>query len=307
LEEKFWDEAKGVGNREAFEAYLTTYPRGRYVSLAKATIARLNVAGAQVTSASNPAPIRPQPPLQTASIAPQPGTVFKDCDECPEMVTIPAGNFLMGSKGDPFSSDPPNEREQPQHSVSIRSFAIGKFEVTQEQWYSVMGTMPSNFKGRTLPVERVSWPDAQAFVQKLSAKTGKAYRLPTEAEWEYAARAGSQTNYFFGDDPAQLGRYAWFTSNSKNSTQPVGEKLPNAFGLYDMLGNVWEWTEDCGNDNYNSAPTDGSAWTRGDCSRRVLRGGSWNFSPQDLRAAIRGWDSATVRGNYSGFRVARTN
>jgi formylglycine-generating enzyme required for sulfatase activity len=223
------------------------------------------------------------------------------------MVVIPAGNFLMGSKSDPFSSSAPFADEQPQHSVYLRSFALGKFEVTQEQWYAVMGTMPSHFKGRTLPVEQVSWDDAQTFVQKLSAKTGKTYRLPTEAEWEYAARAGSQTNYFFGDDQSQLGRYAWFGSNSRNSTQPVGEKLPNAFGLYDMLGNVWEWTEDCWNKNYNRAPNDGSAWTRGDCSQRVVRGGSWFNNPQNLRAAYRVRNTTSNRNNGDGFRVARTN
>jgi formylglycine-generating enzyme required for sulfatase activity len=310
LEEKFWDEAKGVGNREAFEAYLSTYPKGRYVSLAKATIARLNVAGAQVASGSNPAPIRPQPPLQTASIAPQPGTVFKDCDDCPEMVTIPAGNFLMGSKGDPFSSDPPNASEQPQHSVSIRSFALGKFEVTQEQWYAVMGTMPSKFKGRTLPVEQVSWEDAQVFVQKLSANTGKKYRLPTEAEWEYAARAGSQTNDYFFDYQTkfarqiQLGLYAWFANNS-STTKPIGQKLPNAFGLHDMQGNVWEWTQDCWNENYNSAPNNGSAWTRGDCSNRVMRGGGWRGDPTFWDVAFRSKDTVTHRNVMVGFRVAR--
>jgi formylglycine-generating enzyme required for sulfatase activity len=307
LEEKFWDEAKGVGNREAFEAYLSTYPKGRYVSLAKAAIAHLTAAGTQVANTSNSAPVRPQPAPQVAAIAPQTGTVFKDCDDCPEMVAIPAGTFLMGTKSDPFSSNPPHANEQPQHSVSIRPFALGKVEVTQEQWYAVMGTMPSRFKGRTLPVEQVSWVDAQTFVQKLSAKTGKIYRLPTEAEWEYAARAGSQTNYFFGGDQTQLGRYAWFTSNSRNSTQPVGEKLPNAFGLYDMLGNVWEWTEDCWNENYNSAPTDGSAWTRGDCSQRVVRGGSWFNNPQVLRAADRTIFTTTFRMDHIGFRVARTN
>jgi formylglycine-generating enzyme required for sulfatase activity len=309
-EEKFWDEAKAVGNREAFEAYLSTYPKGRYVSLAKATIARLNVAGAQVASGSNPAPIRPQPPLQTASIAPQPGTVFKDCDDCPEMVTIPAGNFLMGSKGDPFSSDPPNASEQPQHSVSIRSFALGKFEVTQEQWYAVMGTMPSKFKGRTLPVEQVSWEDAQVFVQKLSANTGKKYRLPTEAEWEYAARAGSQTNDYFFDYQTkfarqiQLGLYAWFANNS-STTKPIGQKLPNAFGLHDMQGNVWEWTQDCWNENYNSAPNNGSAWTRGDCSNRVMRGGGWRGDPTFWDVAFRSKDTVTHRNVMVGFRVAR--
>ena len=213
----------------------------------------------------------------------------------------------MGSKADPFASSQPSADEQPQHQVSIKSFSMGKYEVTQEQWYAVMGNLPSNFKGRTLPVEQVSWDDAQAFVRKLSEKTGKNYRLPSEAEWEYAARAGSQTNFYFGDSENELGRYAWFGSNSGNTTHPVGEKLPNAFGLYDMLGNVWEWTADCWNRNYNGAPNDGGAWASGDCGRRVLRGGAWGSDPQSLRSAYRNNNYPTFRNSNSGFRLARTD
>jgi formylglycine-generating enzyme required for sulfatase activity len=231
---------------------------------------------------------------------------FKDCPDCPEMVVIPAGAFMMGSKPDPFALIQPPSNAQPQRSVSIRSFSIGKFEVTQEQWYALMGTLPSNFKGRTLPVEQISWTDAQEFVQKLSQKTGKQYRLPTEAEWEYAARAGSQTAYYFGDNVSQLGRYALFGENSARQTQPVGGKLPNIFGLHDIHGNVWEWTQDCWNENFVGAPTDGSAWTSGDCSQRVLRGGSWNSDTYFLRSAYRFKLTATDRGISSvGFRVAR--
>ena len=232
---------------------------------------------------------------------------FKDCADCPEMVVIPAGSFLMGSTADPFASSQPSTYEQPQHSVTIKAFAIGKYEVTQEQWYAVMGTMPSKFKGRTLPVEQVSWEDAQEFVKKLSEKTGKNYRLPSEAEWEYAARAGSQSNYSFGDDEKELGRYGWFDENSGGKTHPVGEKLPNAFGLHDMHGNVWELTQDCWNDNYHGAPTDGSAWMTGICSMRLVRGGSWNVNPQYLRSAFRNWLTTAYRNNYYGFRVVRDN
>jgi formylglycine-generating enzyme required for sulfatase activity len=168
-----------------------------------------------------------------------------------------------------------------------------------------MGTRPSQFKGRALPVEQVSWSDAQAFVQKLSEKTGKNYRLPSEAEWEYAARAGSQTNYYFGDNDNDLGRFAWFSGNSGKTTHAVGEKVPNAFGLHDMHGNVWEWTADCWNDSYNGAPSDGSAWTRGSCGLRVLRGGSWNNYPQNTRSANRGRIDSSIRYNNYGFRLAR--
>jgi len=236
-----------------------------------------------------------------------PGAIFKDCDSCPEMVVISAGSFLMGSAPDPFSNQKPMESddsEKPQHQVQIKSFAIGKYEVTQEQYYELMGVNPSEFKGRNLPVEAVSWKEARVFVKKLSAKTGKNYRLPSEAEWEYAARAGSTTEFSFGSDVKLLGKYAWFSQNSGGNTHPVGLKKPNAFGLYDMHGNVWEWTQDCWNDNYSGAPKDGSAWTTGDCSLRVARGGSSNGDPQDMRSAFR--DELTyLRIDTFGFRIAR--
>ena len=243
----------------------------------------------------------------------KPGAVFKDCDDCPEMVVIPAGSFMMGSppdpEQDPFSDVKPvkvgEDNEKPQHRVNIKSFSLGKYEVTQEQWYAVMGSNPSSNKGRTLPVENVSWDDAQVFVQKLSQKTGKKYRLPSEAEWEYAARGGSTTTYPWGNSDAELHVYAWFNAIA-NATNPVGLKTPNQFGLYDMIGNVWEWAQDCWNGNYKNAPTDGSPWTSGDCSRRVLRGGSWYYDPQDLRSADRGGSTTAFRGYINGFRVART-
>ena len=243
----------------------------------------------------------------------KPGAVFKDCDECPEMVVIPAGSFMMGSppdpEQDPFSNAKPvkvgEDNEKPQHRVNIQSFAIGKYEVTQEQWFAVMGNNPSSNKGRTLPVENVSWNDAQLFVQKLSQKTGKKYRLPSEAEWEYAARGGSTTTYPWGNSDAELHVYAWFSAIA-NATNPVGLKKPNQFGLYDMMGNVWEWTQDCWNPGYSGAPTDGSAWTGGDCSLRVLRGGSWSYVPRVLRTASRGRNSTAIRYVDLGFRVART-
>ena len=251
----------------------------------------------------------PQPKAPPLTVVPPSagGRVFKDCDDCPEMVVIPSGSFLMGSKPDPFASSQPSADEQPQHAVSIKAFAMGKYEVTQEQWYAVMGMTPSQFKGRTLPVEQVSWDDAQEFVKKLSVKTGKNYRLPSEAEWEYAARAGSQAAYSFGDNEGELGRHAWFSQNSNNATHPVGEKQSNSFSLHDMYGNVWEWTQDCWNENYSGAPTDGNAWSMGKCSVRVARGGSWLSNPQNLRAANRGGVTTANRSVYFGFRVARDN
>jgi formylglycine-generating enzyme required for sulfatase activity len=169
--------------------------------------------------------------------------VFKDCPECPEMVVIPAGSFMMGSPSDPEATGNPSEK--PQHGVQIKSFAMGKYEVTQGQWYAVMGNFPIGKKGSMLPVESVSWDDAQRFIAKLNKKTGWEYRLPSEAEWEYAARAQSTTEWSFGDEPYKLGNYAWYNENSRAKTHEVGQKLPNAFGLFDMHGNVWEWTQDC--------------------------------------------------------------
>ena len=252
----------------------------------------------------------PKPQLTQQQVV-KPGAVFKDCDECPEMVVIPAGSFMMGSppdpEPDPFSNAKPikigKDYEKPQHRVNIRSYALGKFEVTQEQWFAVMGSNPSANKGRTLPVENVSWDDVQVFVQKLSQKTGKKYRLPSEAEWEYATRGGSTSTFPWGNSDSQLHAYAFLDPKS-NTTNPVGLKKANQFGLYDMIGNVYEWTQDCWNPNYSGAPTDGSAWTSGDCSRRVLRGGSWNFFERDLRTAYRDGVTNRLRLNYFGFRVA---
>jgi formylglycine-generating enzyme required for sulfatase activity len=244
----------------------------------------------------------------------KPGAVFKDCDVCPEMVVIPSGSFLMGSppdpEPDPFSNAKPvkigQDYEKPQHRVNIQSFSIGKYEVTQEQWFAVMGNNPSRNKGRTLPVENISWDDTQVFVKKLSQKTGKKYRLPSEAEWEYAARGGSTTTYPWGNSYAESHVYAWFNAIA-NATNPVGLKKPNQFGLYDMLGNVWEWTQDCFNEYSSDAPTDQRPWISGDCNWRVLRGGSWTSEILFLHSAFR--DSSSVSGTYTdnGLRIARGN
>jgi len=223
------------------------------------------------------------------------GQIIKDCATCTDMVIIPSGEFKMGVK--------------PGHSVQVNAFVLGKTEITQGQWRAVMGNNPSGFSscGDDCPVELVSWNDAQAFIQKLNAKTGKQYRLPSEAEWEYACRAGGQHEYCGSDS---IDTVAWYDDNSgkgwfsKGSTHPVSRKQPNAFGLYDMTGNVWEWVEDSYHDSYNGAPTDGSAW-QGDGAKRVLRGGSWSFGPQFARAANRGGFEPAKRNYGIGFRVAR--
>ena len=213
-------------------------------------------------------------------------------------VRIPAGSFMMGS--DNGDSD-----EKPVHRVKIsRSFYIQTTEVTQAQWKAVMGNNPSRFKGDNLPVERVSWNDAQEFIKRLNRKEGGSkYRLPTEAEWEYAARAGSTGAYCFGDDKSRLGDYAWYISNSGNKTHRVGAKKPNRWGLYDMHGNVWEWVQDRFGSYSSSPSTDPSGPSSG--TDRVDRGGGWSASAGHCRSANRVRGEPGLTDNDLGFRVAR--
>ena len=234
------------------------------------------------------------------------GSVFKDCPECAEMVVVPAGSYLMGSKPDPSSKFKPGPEEQPQHKVTLKSFALGKYEITQEQWSAIVDNNPSTYKGRSLPVQQVSWDDIQEFIQKLNAKTGASYRLPTEAEWEYAARAGSTTLFSSGDEETQLRLYAWFDEIRSAGPKPVGQKLPNQFKLYDMHGNVWEWVEDCYTKNYADAPVDGRAAAAKVGCLRVNRGGSWWAGSEYSRSASRGLDSPVSRADHIGFRLAKT-
>lgn len=216
------------------------------------------------------------------------------------MVRIPAGSFLMGSNDDDGGKLP--------HWVSVGAFELGETEVTQRQWKAVMGWLisgnnPSAFTNcDDCPVERVNWNDVQKFIQKLNQKTGKRYRLPSEAEWEYACRAGGQHEYCGSDGVESV---AWYIENKELKTHPVGQKQANAWGLYDMSGNVAEWVQDCWNESYNGAPSDGSAWESGYCGRRVLRGGSWFSNPGDVRATNRYREDETDRDAANGFRLAR--
>jgi formylglycine-generating enzyme required for sulfatase activity len=244
----------------------------------------------------------------------KPGESFRECDDekyCPEMVVVPAGEFMMGS---PDYEKGRYDSEGPRHPVKIaRRFAISKYEVTFDQWdacvatggCNIRGAGPSIFGRGRQPAIYVSWDDAQQYVKWLSGLTGQDYRLLSEAEWEYAARAGTTSPYSFGGDEAVLGDYVWYDKNSDIRTHPVGEKKANAFGLFDMHGNVWEWVEDC-YDSYDRTPIDGSAWTKGDCSRRVARGGSWVDNPRDLRSAGRFGFATDNRNSGLGFRVGRT-
>jgi len=228
-----------------------------------------------------------------------------------KMVSVPAGSFQMGDLNGEGSSD-----EKPVHSVSIRAFKMSKYEITRgqyDQYQLANGKIKAS--GAQLrdkrPVVNVSWNDAKDFVVWLAKHTGKQYRLPSEAEWEYAARAGSKTLYHFGDSSDELCQYAKFSDSDcegyARGVSQVGSYKPNAFGLYDVHGNVWEWVEDCWNGSYHGAPTDGSAWESGDCSERVLRGGSWDNSPGFLRSAFRYYRTAGSRYNNLGFRIAQDN
>ena len=213
-----------------------------------------------------------------------------------EMIAIPGGTFMMGSpEGEGGDS------EKPQHEVTVQAFYMGKYPITQAQYQQIMGNNPSKFKGDERPVECVSWNDAVEFCQRLSGQTGKEYRLPSEAEWEYACRAGTTTKYYFGDDiTSDLANY----DGNVGETTSVGQYSPNAFGLYDMHGNVWEWCQDKWHDNYQDAPNDGRAWVSGDISIFVLRGGSWDGFPRYCRSAYRGRDVPDDTVNDLGFRVA---
>lgn len=217
-----------------------------------------------------------------------------------EFVPIPSGFFSMGCAP---KLENCHDNETPQHVITISEpFYLGKYEVTQEQWEKIMGENPSRFKKRTNPVENVSWDDIQIFIRKLNLREGSGqYRLPTEAEWEYAARAGSSTVYSFGNNPGLLATHAWYMENSKESTHPVGEKSPNAWGLHDMYGNVWEWVSDRYGD-YPKSSMDPQGPSHG--NGRVIRGGSWYSSERLCRSAVRHEVQPRSRNDDLGFRLA---
>ena len=210
------------------------------------------------------------------------------------LLWVPPGEFMRGSENG-------DADEQPVQRVTLSNgFYMGRHPVTQAQWQLVMGNNLSHFIGEDLPVEQVSWNDAVAFIERLNERNdGFIYRLPTEAEWEYACRAGTTDDY--AGEPEAI---AWYNDNSAGKTHVVGTKLPNAFGLFDMLGNVWEWCADWYHDDYAGAPADGSAWlSGGEQTHRVLRGGSWDYSAQTLRSSFRNRNCPDFRLNDNGFRL----
>jgi len=268
-------------------------------------------------SKSSTEPSRPSPPKDSsqASLSPprepvrrdlKPGDTFRDCAECPELVVLPAGSFRMGSSN--------NDREEPVHEVSIGSpFAIGVREVTFEEWDRCVDDGGCKFRpadrgwGRgNRPAINVSWLDAKEYVTWLTRKTGHTYRLPTEAEWEYAARGGTASPYWWGRSVGTRHANCRECSTGESErTLPVGSYKANPFGLYDTAGNAAEWVEDCWNDSYQGAPTDGSAWTTGQCRLRVLRGGSFDSQSDYVRSNSRFRYDSDVRYSGNGFRVVR--
>jgi formylglycine-generating enzyme required for sulfatase activity len=238
---------------------------------------------------------------------------FKECTDCPQMLVIRAGAFTMGS---PDGEKDRQEGEGPQHTVVFANqFAVAKFELTFDEWDACAAhgdcdphISASGWGRGRQPAINVSWDDAKTYVGWLSRITGKTYRLLSEAEWEYAARAGSQTAYPWGNEigKGNANCHSCGSEWDRKQAAPVGQFPANAFGLHDMQGNVWEWVEDCVHQSYHQAPTNGSAWTTGDCGQRSARGGSWLNDPEVLRSALRSRGDSNFRDLTSGIRVGRT-
>jgi formylglycine-generating enzyme required for sulfatase activity len=246
----------------------------------------------------------------------KPGNSFRECaEDCPQMIVVPTGEFIMGS---PATEWDRQDNEQPQHKVVFaRPFAVARFDVTFDDWDACVAygdcdphVGDASFGRGRQPVVNVTWDDARQYAAWLARMTGKPYRLLSEAEFEYAARAGTQTAYPWGNGIGKNNANCIGCESRWDGRRPspVGSFAPNGFGLYDMHGNVWQWVEDCYHADYDGAPQDGSAWIEGaDCHRRrVDRGGSWLFGPPILRSAIRDWGTISTRNNNLGFRVART-
>ena len=216
------------------------------------------------------------------------------------MVRVEGGTFTMGAT--PEQGSDAWDDEKPTHQVTLSSFSIGKYEVTQEEWEAVMGSNPTYIKGAKLPVEHVSWDDCQTFIRKLNQMTGKSFRLPTEAEWEFAARGGNRSNHYKYSGSNNLSSVAWYARNSGNKTHPVGQKSPNELGLYDMSGNVWEWCADWYGDYSSSAQTDPKGSSS--ASNRVNRGGGWRGSARNCRVSNRSGDTPSDSSDFLGLRLA---
>ena len=290
-EEAAWQMVEQTTHMEDVKAFVQAYPKGRFATAAALKLSQLQraAAGTQVAVGVPPEPV-------TTS-----GKTLRNALGM-EFVRIPAGEFRMGSKDKDADAD-----EKPVHTVRLtRAFYLGKYEVTQGQWQEVMGSNPSRFPGdANRPVEQVSWDDVQEFIQRLNAREGGTpYRLPTDAEWEYAARAGSTTAYSFGNEVGQLGAYAWYDANAGGTTHPVGQKQPNAWGLYDMHGNVSERVQDWYGPYTAATAVDPAGPAAG--ATRVVRGGSWLRHARNCRSAY-GYGAAPVAlSDGLGVRLLRT-
>jgi len=324
-EKDAWDAANSSATEESYQGYLDLYPKGRFASLATAGINKLKKEAAQQAAQQarleREAAARQAAQARAEAANPKAGKVIKDCAECPEMVVVPAGSFTMGSNS--------YDGEKPVHSVTIaKAFALGKTEITRGQFAAFVNATgydagnecyvsvdnkwekgtgnnwrnPGFQQDDSYPVACINWSDAQAYVEWLARKTGKTYLLPIESQWEYACRAGGENEYCGSDNIDDI---AWYGRKAGATTQPTARKQANAFGLYDMSGNVWEWTADSYHDTYNGAPNDGSEW-QGDGAKRVLRGGSWLNDPFFARSAYRIGDAPAIRSTSYGFRVSRT-
>lgn len=298
----FWETISKSQNPDEYRAYLEAYPNGRFAGLAR-TREQFYRSRGQAGGASQPTAIASARP----SAAPSPTATARDCDDCPQLTMVPAGSFEMGSN-EMF------EFEKPVRSVAIASpFYIGTYEVTFEQWDVCVAEGGCSHRpgdrnlgrGRR-PVTDIHWNDANAYVVWLSYKTGRKYRLPTEAEWEYAARGGTTTSYPWGSSlDREMANCVGCNAQPRRQASEVGQFPPNRFGLYDMAGNAAEWVADCWSENYRASPRDGSAYAPPGCRERVLRGGSFNNDPRYLRSAARFKYESDVRFYTNGFRVVR--
>ena len=298
VEQEYWNTIKSSTDAQDFRDYLKEYPKGSHAVIARSSLRRLEAAGKQNIAGPPKKGGAPEPTKAkiNALVGPKPGEVVKN-NVGIELVFVPPGSFDMGS------TDGRRNEKQVQRVTIAQGFYMGKYEVTQAQWQAVMGSSNlSYFTGDDkLPVDQISWNDAQEFINKLNeTNDGYKYSLPREAEWEYACRAGTTGDYYAQD----VNDIGWYYDNADSKTHRVGSKQANAFGIYDMSGNVWEWCRDWYVSTYEGAPTDGSArLSGGEQKWRVIRGGSWVDYAETVRSALRHYDTPGHRSSNHGFRL----
>lgn len=294
-EQKAWEIAERLQTLEGYQAYLSDYPNGQHAKYAKASLAKLGKD--EPRQVQTTAAVAASPPMAQVGTAVAVASETRQSFE-PALVRVKGGTFQMGSP----DTEPDRVSDERQHAVTVQDFAIGATEVTQAQWRAVMGNNPSANKDcDDCPVEQVSWNEVQEYIDKLNAKAGKTYRLPTEAEWEYACRSGGKAELYCGG--ADLDQLAWYGTNSEGKSHPGGQKTPNGLGLYDMSGNVWEWSCSAYAKDYDGSET--RCRGKNLAGQVANRGGAWGNNPLNARAAARFWNSPTYRHFYLGFRLAQ--